>query len=65
MELLTVGIMMFISGTVAGNVVNAANNVDADSGKVVYKKSKEYEPKKKSDKAPTIFGWKIEKVKPR
>ncbi len=63
MELLTVGIMMFISGTVAGNVVNAANNVDADSGKVVYKKSKEFKPVKSGK--PTIFGYEIKKVKPR
>lgn len=58
-------IMMIIAGTFSGGTVNAVNHYDADSGKVVYKKSKEYKPAKKKKKNPTIFGYEIKKVKPR
>ncbi len=62
MELLTVGIMMFISGTFTAAT---AQNIEHSKNDTSYKKTKEFKPKKKSDKAPTIFGYEIKKVKPR
>jgi len=57
-------VMMIIASVTTGNVVHAGNNYDSDSNKVVYKKSKEYKPKKDSKKF-TIMGYEIKKVKPR
>jgi len=61
---MTVVVMMIIAGVTTGNITHAANNYDSDSNKVVYKKSKEYKPKKEEKKF-TILGFEVEKVEPR
>ena len=59
---MTTLIMVMMASIFTGNTVNAANHYDADSNKVIYKKSKEYKPKKEKKKT-TIFGYEVKPVK--
>jgi hypothetical protein len=61
MELMTVGIMMLISGTLSSAT---AQNMQHTKNDTSYEKSKEYKPKKKKKKV-TIFGYEVKKVRPR
>ncbi len=61
--IMNVLVMMIIASVTTGGTVHAANNYDNDSNKVVYKKSKEYKPKK--EKKFTILGYEVKKVKPK
>ena len=56
-------IMMAIAATASGGTINAVNNYNPDSGKVEFKKTKQYEPKKEKKKT-TLFGYEIKPVKP-